>query len=163
MRRIRSCTLLLLAFALTTASCVKSGTPSGHEIRGYKLDHFIVDDKGLVGDYVNFDIDSLVFHYETAVTPVNEVWSRINARIADTGWTEKGSDSSYRRYVRVTPMEGQRKYGSSEEVRVAIRKASSMIVVGYVQADSERAIEDTQEGEFAERVVWPLFDSLVAK
>jgi hypothetical protein len=54
-------------------------------------------------------------------------------------------------------------FSSAEALRIVLVSGTNRVVVAYVQADSledDVSFEDTDEGRWAARVIWPKFDEL---
>lgn len=152
----RTVGLTVAVCALAVMPSCKDGMPSSREVRAYKLDKFIVDESNLRGVYVNYDVDSLVFTYTTSQ---DDFWSTLQSRLADTKWKQIDQTDVIHRYERITPRNG--KLGSSEEIRIAYRPHDRLVVVAWVQADTEESFADTSEGHWAQGVIWPKFESLL--
>ena len=156
MRFIRVSSLILSLGAILLLPSCKDGVPSSREINAYHLDEFIIDQSDLSGVYVNYDVDSLILTYATSS---DDFWKTLESRLADTEWKQIEQANAFRRYERVLPDLGS--LGSSEELRIAHKSGHDLVVVAWVQADAKGSFAETQEGDWAEGMIWPKFKSLI--
>jgi hypothetical protein len=107
-----------------------------------------------------------VFTYTSEAVSADEFWQLLdNASTADS-WKCIVKEETQRRFERIIPKTGQKVFHSAEQVRVHFDPSRNMAVVAWVQADSSDAVDHfdaTGEASFADRVVWPRFDSLAKK
>ena len=138
--------------------------PTDEELRTWPvLKPFLMSAESLTGVYRNLDVDCAVFHYRSSL-PTEQFWRQIEESATAQGWTPlPNGERKYRTYQRLVPR-GSMGFSSAEEARIAY--VAGRVVVGYVQSDqwSENPgpVAQSSEGRFAERQVWPKFDSLMS-
>jgi len=120
---------------------------------------FLVHADRLEGVYGNEDVDSMIFRYRTSVNSGSGLRDALSTAIEGSEWEETStSDGSmeFRRSVR----------RSFEVVRVVFVEPAQTVFVAYVQADGswkDDTFEDTGEGKWAEKNIWPRFGAVVEK
>jgi hypothetical protein len=128
---------------------------------------FLVEAKDLRGIYGNHDVDCAVYEYFSAF-PEDRFWMSVDTQAQNAGWLRIRDLDDVRRYQRICAATGQQLLHSAEEVRVSFNRTTQRVVVAWAQADLSRARkspesfpEDTGEGRFVRRVVWPKFDESI--
>lgn len=120
----------------------------------------------ILGHYANMDVDSTVFTYTSEAVSDDVFWQSIDSASSADGWKCIGKDEMQRRFERIIPKTGQKVFHSAEQVRVHFDPSDNTAVVAWVQGDSSDAVDhfdSTGEAAFADRAVWPRFDSLAKK
>jgi hypothetical protein len=153
-----------LLCVLLLAGCT-DGAPSADEVKAYEtLTPFFVGETSTTGVYHNTDVDSLVFTYTTSIGVEDDFWSQLAERAERSGWHELEPRGEVRQFERTIPR-GDYAFSSAELLRIAYLSGRGMVAVGYVQADSEEEglpFFETDEAEWAEEVIWPMFERLLA-
>ena len=120
----------------------------------------------ITGHYANMDVDSIVFTYNSISSGHDAFWQSIDDASSARGWKCVAQDGNQRHYERIIPKTGQKAFHSGEQVRVYYRPSDNATVVAWVQGDSIEPIDNFDsmgEAAFADRTVWPKFDSLAQK
>jgi len=152
--------LTVLALALAAGCNLNSGTPSAEDISNYGISEFLVENQNVEGIYINYDVNAVVFRYETTS---DGFWQSLDKVLAETDWELVEDGDRIRRFQRPSK-DGH--FRSIEEARVALEENSRRIVVAFVQADfseseseseSEMTFEESGEASYARDVVWPKF------
>ncbi|MEX2138425.1 MAG: hypothetical protein WD894_04145 [Pirellulales bacterium] len=157
----------LSALALLTVYKLNVYVPDAEQLLrpGSASRTFIVDHTEVNGVYGNNDVDSVVFTYITELEE-SAFWKALDWFAKRDGWKLRKSRPSHRRYLRVIPKTGRDVFHSVAEVRVAYWPAHRTVVVAWVRADTSKLPDQLPtgaQGAFAEEIVWPKFDALVAE
>ncbi|MBI5757763.1 MAG: hypothetical protein HZA46_04520 [Planctomycetales bacterium] len=151
--------VVLLGISILAAGCT-DGTPTSREILAHRdVSECILQGSSIQGIYVNYDVDSLVFNYATSIEDADQFWTLLEDRLKKSGWDSRGTAGDVRRFQRVIAR-------SAEEVRIAYHKTKRSVTVAWVQADELGTVDDfeqTDESTFAKAVVWPRFESEIAR
>jgi hypothetical protein len=124
-----------------------------------EFDSNLSDFKGLYG---NQDVDSLIFSFRFA-GPADQLLSGLQKKAQNSGWTVEERRQNYLRLLRFKT--GGAIY-SYEEVKLVSLPNKSKGYIGYVQIDSPAIVSNlsqTDEGRWADRVLWPKLNEYVEK
>lgn len=167
----RSSAIWILMLAVAISGCdLNAYVPSAEKLRNPKNPSaaFLVNERDIRGIYGNSDVDAVIYAYDSSVAGEGEFWSTLAQATSRANWQLREERSDYRRYVRIKPRTGQQRFHSVEEARVAFNPESQEVFVAWVQSDLETlpsdfpSVDDSSEGSFAQRVVWPRFEKAVA-
>lgn len=151
--------VVLLGVTVLAAGCT-NGMPTSREILAYRdVSECILQGSHIRGVYVNYDVDSLVFEYTTSIEDADQFWKLLNDRLKKSGWESRESAGEAQRFQRIIAR-------SAEEVRIVFHKTKRSVTVAWVQADESGTVDDfeqTDESTFAKAVVWPKFESEIAR
>lgn len=175
---MRTCRIQVLSSVMTAiflSSCdfiSMEQVPSSEAIRGW-MGRFLVSPDQVQGVYRNLDVDSLVFTYTSAAEGESAFWSTLEQNLHGSRWNEsdrQGTLREYRRSYRKNEHDVERPdmaiFSSFEVVRIVFDSKSRRAVVAYVQADgssNDTKFEETGEGKWADKAIWPRFRDLVSK
>ena len=118
------------------------------------------------GHYANMDVDSTVFTYASETTSCDAFWQSIDEVSSTDGWECIAEKENQRHYERIIPRTGQMHFHSAEQVRVHCDPTDNQVVVAWVQGDSFDPVghfDRIGEASFANRTVWPRFNSLARR
>jgi len=153
---------LVFATCLTGCGISLERVPTALEIRANDtLSKFLIDPREVYGDYQNLDVDAVVFSYLHTASSESEFWDKLGTALKGTDWKPVDTSGSTRRFERQFS-KGTKMFSSAEQIRVGYKR--SKVVVGYVQADSSKeqsSFAETDEADWAERVIWPKFEALL--
>lgn len=131
---------------------------------------FLIEADQIKGVYRNLDIDSVVFTYRTGATTEQDFAESLVDNLADSKWqrqTEVTDFIEFRRVFAKGDTTAERPdmaiFTSLELVRLSFNPTNRTVTVAYVQADTSKNVsrfEETGEGKWAERTIWPKFDQL---
>lgn len=137
------------------------------------MGEFLIESGQITGVYQNLDVDSLIFTYSTAVKTKAEFEKALSSALQDSNWQRSTTDIAFvefRRSFRKGEKSEDRPdmaiFSSFEVTRLAFAPERGVVVVAYVQADSSGDVshfEDTGNGKWAKKVIWPKFNELRKK
>jgi hypothetical protein len=139
--------------------------PTAMQIKS-TLPEFVVKDVSIEGLYGNQDVDSMIFRYTVKVnaqTSIDDILVIIIEKAQKAGWSLIEKRTNFLNFTRFRP---RGKYFSAEDVRIIVIQKNLKVYVSWVQADTEKSVsrfEDTNEWNFAKRVIWPKLESYVAQ
>ena len=150
---------LVLGIALSEFSCSRAVVPTAGQVRAHgAVEPFLVKDTGLIGIYVNYDVDAIVFRYSTSFQNPGQFWKELDTQLQPLGWHAVHDGQRERRYERTL---SRPSFTSLEHVRVVyLADPPGTVIVGYVQADERRDVPfaETGEARWAEQMTWPLLE-----
>jgi hypothetical protein len=133
------------------------------------LGPFLVEADQIKGIYRNLDVDSVVFTYRTALATEQAFAEGLTRNLAASRWQRQTHTTAFieyrRRFAKGETSPGRPDmpiFASREVIRLSFNSADRTVVVAYVQADASQdsdSFEDTGEGTWAEKAIWPKFDA----
>jgi hypothetical protein len=160
---------VIVLTAVSVACAEMERIPADTEIREWPaLRPFLLHPSSITGVYRNFDVDAVVFHYESKITDEAQFWRRLRHQAQEAGWLPAKSPESgdgsrgYEAFQRLKP-KGELMFASAEELRVAFLR--DRVVVAYVQSDQSgepTPVSQAAEGRFANQQIWPRFLKLLS-
>jgi hypothetical protein len=165
--------LSVMAMCLTGCSLLTMEEIPSPELIKKWMGPFLIEADQIKGVYRNLDVDSLIFTYGTAVQTEGEFRNALSSALVNSRWQRSTSATDFIEFRR-TFAKGDTSedrpdmamFASFELARLSFNPAERKVVVAYVQADTSKSVtrfEDTSEGEWAERVIWPKFNELRKK
>jgi hypothetical protein len=172
MRRLYKLILLVSVFTLVVVGCSIFDGMSEEEFRQMHysyLGELVVEGIGFEVVDFNFDTDSVVFTYETAVVDEVAFWVEIDGFFEreEELWKVLDGKGNVRRYKRIMPpREGSVGFYSAEQIRIAYDPGTANVIVAWVQSDTSRPVDSFEESNqvevgFAEERIWPIVDEFV--
>lgn len=172
MKRTRQMLLFVGMLAATLGGCDAlnmDSVPDEKVIREW-VGPFLVEADQIKGVYRNLDVDSLVLTYHTAAKTEKDFSDALSSALKNTRW-KKAEDVTdlieFRRSFKKGEQSAERPdmamFASFEVVRLGFDPRGGTVVVAYVQADESSNVsrfEDTSEGRWAEKAIWPKFNEL---
>lgn len=159
---------LLSCLVLAACNLGMTATPTSRDVeRWYPEIHF--EEGRIIGVYVNYDTDAMIFRYEVKGPEARALFSRIVDSALGNGWrASNGSNDPGADRVRLVRLDHpSHLHGDLHSIEVMqIALCESGVVVGGVQRDarevpSEGKMEDPES--WAASHFWPLFESQVAR
>lgn len=164
-RNLNQFFLLLLTLCFYGCEIIKMDyVPEEEQIRN-AFDSFLVKPAEVTGHYANMDIDCVVFTYRSEAAEGAAFWKLLDDALTERKWKCTREDETQRHYERIYHKTGEQLFHSAEQLRISFNPETKFVVVAWVQADSLDPVEQFSENDeagFADRVVWPRFDTLVA-
>lgn len=165
--------LSIMAVCLTGCSLLTMEEVPSPELIKKWMGPFLIEADQVKGIYRNLDVDSLVFTYRTAVQTEGEFRNALSSALVNSTWKRSTSATDFIEFRRMfekgdtsEDRPDMAMFASFELARLSFNPADRKVVVAYVQADTFKRVtrfEDTSEGEWAERVIWPKFNELIKK
>ena len=153
----------LSVFLLVMVSC--TGNVSPVKVSKTNFPEFIIENAEVEVLYRDADVDSVILKYPLiaeVVTSEKALW-RIEKAAEQRGWKVIEKNATAVRFARFYWGPA---FLSVEDARVILIPESLKIYVAWVQADSREKvarIEDTAEGKWARRILWPKLESYIAE
>lgn len=152
----RRSVLLLLCWSILGCGLLTDDYVPGEEFIIRSFDEFLVDASSVRGIYANYDVDSIVFAYESGVsTPLNT----LSEKLLKNAWilqSERGNEIEFRRRKAPERIGG---FFGLEVARVAAN--GNRICVGWLQLDSidgKYDLEKDVESRWARSHLWPKYE-----
>ena len=168
----RVCSLMLVAFLAGCSLVTMEEVPSPELIKKW-MGPFLIESDQIKGVYRNLDVDSMVFTYRTSVTTEERFLVSLASSLAGSTWQRETNAMAFIEFRRgfskgetAPDRPDMTMFASLEVARLSFNPTNHTVVVAYVQSDSVKNIdrfEDTSEGKWAERTIWPKFNELRGK
>ena len=138
--------------------------PDAGDIQGRQsVKPFLQGATRVTGYYGNHDVDSIIFTYQTSISQPDQFWQELESSANGAGWSLKSHVDGVQKYDRIKRVGGIIPW-HVEQVRIALLRPASKVVVAWVRGDSHhevRSFDQAGVARWAEQVIWPKFLDLL--